>query len=264
MIKGFRFYVVEVARYLPFAAFMARTETKLRYRRSYFGIVWHVLVPVTQIAVMAAVFKCLIPGRSGTEFVIFLVPGIALWNFISQSLREGAASIIGAGRILHARPVPIVIFPIVKTVSGVSTLPLLLLLVVPFVYFTGVEGSPNIWLGAVGAIIAVTFVCGLAMVCGIVTVFFRDFAAMLEILLSVGFFATPIIYSPEQLPRQLQTLIAFNPLTYFVAMTRAPLIGGAVPSIAVYVVGAIVAVLCVVVASVVGCVSQKKAVYQVE
>src|SRR4029077_2029253 len=53
---------------------------------------------------------------------------------------------------------------------------------------------------------------GLAMFVASVTVFFRDLEHIVEVVLNLVFYATPIIYSADKVPEKYQWVIRLNPL----------------------------------------------------
>jgi len=64
-----------------------------------------------------------------------------------------------------------------------------------------------------------------------VGVFFRDTRDILDVVLPMVFWATPIFYLPEMAPRFLQAALRLNPLTSFIATMRAVVIDGHNPTV---------------------------------
>src|SRR5437667_12263712 len=61
---------------------------------------------------------------------------------------------------------------------------------------------------------------------GMVSARFRDVPQIIGNFLQVAFFITPILFKPEMLG-QYHFLVDLNPLTHFIAILRAPLLGEA-------------------------------------
>ena len=69
------------------------------------------------------------------------------------------------------------------------------------------------------------FACGFAFAIGALTVFYRDLVQLINILLMVWFFATPIVYSRQMVPIALQELLVFNPFSAYVDFYRFAILG---------------------------------------
>ena len=85
--------------------------------------------------------------------------------------------------------------------------------------------------------LALLFVLGwsLAILMGVVNVLFQDTQHLLEVLLQVLFYLTPIIYPPQLLKlRHLDRVVNLNPLTWFLDLIRQPILDGRLPSPGIY------------------------------
>ena len=68
----------------------------------------------------------------------------------------------------------------------------------------------------VSLIVQFIFTMGLCFLISALTVHFRDIRDILGNLLTLWFFATPIIYPYDSVPRALQVVLNFNPMTHLV------------------------------------------------
>ncbi len=101
---------------------------------------------------------------------------------------------------------------------------------------------------------ALLFVLGwsIAILMGIVNVLFQDTQHLVEVLLQVLFYLTPIIYPPQLLQaRHVGWFIAMNPLTWFLDLIRQPILAGQAPSLGVYAAASVAALVAAAVAGLV-------------
>jgi ABC-type polysaccharide/polyol phosphate export permease len=76
------------------------------------------------------------------------------------------------------------------------------------------------------------FAWSLAVCAGTLNVLFHDTQHLLEIILQIMFYVTPIMYKPEILiNRNLGWAVQFNPFAVLLELIRQPLLQGALPSI---------------------------------
>ncbi len=61
--------------------------------------------------------------------------------------------------------------------------------------------------------------------------YFRDIGLLWSALLPAFFYLTPIAYPPELVPDRLRWIAELNPLYHFIALVRAIIVEGNVPSV---------------------------------
>ena len=65
---------------------------KLKYRRSYLGIIWSLLEPLLTMIVLTIVFGTILGTRT-KEFSVYILCGRLLYNFYSTSTKSALTSI---------------------------------------------------------------------------------------------------------------------------------------------------------------------------
>ena len=103
-----------------------------------------------------------------------------------------------------------------------------LVLLTLVVLFTG-YGTVRLFLLIPAVLIHVLLVTGLSILFACLNAFFRDIKYVVEILLMIWFYATPVFYVFEMtrgLPAVFRVLIQFNPFTGIVCLFRGALLSG--------------------------------------
>jgi ABC-2 type transport system permease protein len=172
---------------------LIRKELKVKYTASVLGAVWSLLNPVVFLAVfsfVAEVFDYRI-----TDFPVFLLSGLLVWNFLANALQGGARSVIGNANLVKKMAFPREILPL--SAVGVALFDFALQSAV-FLVYIGVSGHgfhlPELWLLPLVLVVAVVFATALAFVLAALNVRYRDVGHLLDIALLVWFWATPIVY----------------------------------------------------------------------
>jgi ABC-type polysaccharide/polyol phosphate export permease len=197
-------------------------EVKARYRGSVLGFFWSLLNPLLMLAVYAVVFQLLLPNRSPSTspYALFLFCGLLPWNWLSSSISDGAASLLTHGALLRKILFPAEVLPAVAVFAqGVHFL--LALPVLLAALLAGAFGAfgPRVPLGwalvqvPLLLLLQAVLLLGIALFLSALTVHFRDVKDLLQTVLSVLFFATPILYTLKDLPKgRITGLLALNPL----------------------------------------------------
>jgi ABC-type polysaccharide/polyol phosphate export permease len=163
------------------------------------------------------VFTVVLPGAHPPElepFALFLFCGILPWTWFSSSLLESANVLITGGNLIKKVLFPAEVLPIVVVLAGLVHfclgLPILALFMI--YYRVPVWPSDLLWFPLIVCVQLVLTV-GLALLVSALNGHFRDVRDLLANLLTLWFFATPIIYPLAQAPERVRRLLNLNPFT---------------------------------------------------
>ncbi len=207
-------------RYRELVRSLVARELKARYRGSFLGYFWSFVNPLLLLLVYSLVFTVVMPGARGSglePYAVFLFCGILPWTWFSSSLLESASVLVAGSNLVKKVLFPAEILPIVTVLTGLANFCLgLPVLAVFLVYYrVGVSTADLIWLPAV-----IAFQClitlGLALVASALTVLFRDIRDLLATLLTLWFFATPVVYPLWAAPTGARQVLLLNPLTHLI------------------------------------------------
>ena len=105
-------------------------DFKTKYKRSVLGYLWSFLNPLLTMTVQYIVFSTIF--RSGiSNFPVYLLSGIILFNFFTDAVGQGLTSIVGNASLITKVYVPKYIYPVTRVVSSsinmlISVIPLLI------------------------------------------------------------------------------------------------------------------------------------------
>lgn len=228
---------VRIFRFRGLLATLTARELKARYRGSVLGFLWSLVNPLLLLGVYAIVFGLILqPIRGGgvEPYAVFLVTGLFPWIWFSTSLLEGGASLLANAGLIRKAVFPAELLPAVSVTANL--IHLLLALPIAFAavlvgrYFGySVAGWGALALPAV-ILIQLPLVAGLALGLAALTAHFKDVRDILANLLTLLFFATPIIYPLEAVPAEwIRTLVRANPLTPYTLAYQEALFHGRFP-----------------------------------
>ncbi len=208
---------------------MGKNDFKNKFANTSLGAVWGFIQPLVFMFMYMIVFQYIL--RSGTTgnypYIAWFLPGIAIWMFISDGIISGCTSIRAYSYLVKKIVFPIGTIPFISHVSsilvstivlGIATFICLLVGTVPNVLMI-----LYIYVAAVALIVALTRIT--AAVCTLVP----DFIKVIEILLQVMFWFSPIIWNIDMLggtQTALGTVAMLNPIAYIVTGFRDAFVGG--------------------------------------
>lgn len=198
---------------------LTKKELKVKYRGSVLGFFWSLLNPILTMLVYSFVFSIVL--QVGTpQFAIFLICALLPFNFLSNSVNNGASSIIANSNLVNKIYFPREIIPLSIILANLFNF--LLELVALFIVM-GIMGYRfYIYLYLLPVVIFIQFflVVGMTLLVSALNVFFRDLQHLITIIMMVWFFGTPIIYPLSMVPEKYQFIIKINPMTIYAAYYR--------------------------------------------
>lgn len=185
--------------------------------------------PLLYMGILSFVFAHLMRFKI-EHFSLFILSGILSWNLFQQSLSVGVHSIVANGSLLRKVQVPASLFPAVSVCSVLVNFALALGPFIIIALVTGLQLTAWIFLLPVIVLPYVLFIYGISLVLSSLNVSFRDIGHTLEPLLTMLFYATPIVYPMASLPEKYQNIAMLNPVAHFVVAFRDVLFDGRSPS----------------------------------
>ena len=212
---------------------MAKNDLKSRFAGSYFGTVWAFIQPIVTILVYYFVFGIAMRGGAasgdGTPFVLYLVSGIVPWMYFQEGLINGTNAFLEYSYLVKKVVFKISVLPIVKVISSLFVH--LFFIVFAILIFALMGKLPPVQIIQIGyytfAVICLVVVLSY-LTCSI-TPFFRDFGQIINVILNVGMWATPILWDTTtipNIPNWLNSLLKLNPLYYIVQGYRDSFMNG--------------------------------------
>ena len=205
-------------RYRGYIQSSVKREFQARYQDSILGGLWTILNPLAMILIYTLVFSRIMQTRlpgidSPYAYSIFLMAGLLPWGFFSEIVTRGQSMFIQNASLLKKVNVPKICIPaIVVGGSAVNFLIVFGLFFIFLIWSGNFPGWPFFALIPV-ILLQIFLAIGLAMILGVLNVFFRDVGQFFGIFIQFWFWLTPIVYSIDIIPAQYQPLFLINPMT---------------------------------------------------
>ena len=210
--------LVKLGRYRALIQTLVVRDLKARYRGSVLGFFWSFFNPALLLFIYTFVFTKVLPSSHPPDmepFALFMFCGILPWTWFSSSLLESSNTLIAGGNLIKKVLFPAEVLPIVTVLANMVHFFLGLPILAAFViyYQRPVDPIELLWFPVI-VLVQLVLTTGLAMFLSALTVHFRDLKDLLGNILTLWFFATPIIYSIEMAPPDMRWWLNLNPMTH--------------------------------------------------
>jgi len=212
-----------VENYFDLLGEFVRADFKHRYKSSILGFAWMIIKPLAHFSVLYFVWSAVFKQAGQTS--LFLFSGIIFNNYINDGIRLGLDSLLNkAGIILKINfPREVVLFSASMTAFINFLITFLVLLVFIFVSQTPLSPA-GLTLFALAVLTTQLFVITWSFFLSIWNILVRDIHHLVELILQMVFWATPVLYNIEQLSPKSQKIIRLNPLTHILTAFRKGLL----------------------------------------
>ena len=218
-------------------------DLRARYRNAVMGFVWAVLQPLLMMLILYFVFGKIFAGRIASisgqthPYELMLLTGLIFWQFFASALGRATTSLIDNADLIKKVYFPREIIPIASMGNSVVNLAIgFAVLMTMYCWIEGMPGIGLLWVGVIFAIQCVLLI-GLSLLCSSLNVRFRDVGYAVDVALMMGFYATPIFYSIEDVQHAavnypvVMSILALNPLVGIVSGYRTALLDNTFPAL---------------------------------
>lgn len=214
MLKDF----LRIWKYNDMIKELTHRELRGKYKGSVLGFLWTYINPMAQIVVYYFFFSMVL--RSGIEkFHLYLIVSMFPWNFFTGGVLQGLMSVRTQGDLVKKTFFPRQILPIVSVIVNFINMLISFIIIYSVLLMSGwgIDMSLQAWLVPV-MLAEFMFTLGLALLFAGVEVYFRDIEHIISVIMMIWMYVTPMFYSLDIVPEELQKFFLFNPMLYIISM----------------------------------------------
>ena len=202
-------------------------DFKIKYKASVLGVFWSFLNPLLMTLVYHLVFSNLFSSQE--NFVVYLMTGTVLFNYVSESTTLGLNAIVGNAGLITKVYIPKFIYPLSKVLSSainlvISMIPMMVLMLLTHLPFT-----KGLLLLPILVFLLILFCTGLSCILSTCMVFFRDTQFLWAVLLLMWNFLSPVFYPESIIPASIIGIYRMNPLYQYMTFMRSIVLYGTAP-----------------------------------
>ncbi|MGH2712129.1 MAG: ABC transporter permease [Actinomycetota bacterium] len=209
---------------------LARKELRVKYKSTALGVAWSMLNPLLYLVVFYIVFTVFLPNTID-NFPIYLLSGLLPWTLFSTGLSGSTTSIISGGNLVTKISFPRELLPLATIRAQLVNFGFQFLVLIGFLI---AFGHPLIHRGVIllplALVVLLLFVIALGFATATWNVRYRDTGHIVELVLLMWFWSTPIVYPAKTVLDRLgslgETLYLLNPLTNIVLAFQRGIYGG--------------------------------------
>jgi ABC-2 type transport system permease protein len=197
LVTGTASSVRDILQYRELLVLLIRRELRARYKNSSLGGIWSLVKPIAQLLIYFIVIGQFLGAARGIpEFAIFVFSGLTMWALFNETVSGGAGSVVANSGLIKKVYLPREVFPL--STGGAALVNFAIqftVLLAGTIVIGSFPWSQRLVYVPVAILLVITFGTALAIFLSAVNVYLRDVGHLMEIVILILFWASPIVYS---------------------------------------------------------------------
>jgi len=194
------------------------------------GYVWWILEPLLFTLVywllVAVIFR-----RGKANYAVFVLCGLVPYRAFALSFGQSVVSVSSKFALMSQINFPRIFLPICDVIVNHIKLLFGFIVVIAFCLFSGIDLNYNVIYVVIPLSIQILLVSGLAMIASVLGVYFRDLKNIVQFMMRILLYISPVIYSIDRIPKRFHDIYLMNPIASLMITYKDVVIFGKTPDI---------------------------------
>ncbi len=200
--------------------FKAQTHLRSEASKTYLSISWWVLEPIIMMLIYYIVFDTLLE-RGTEDFVVFLLIGLASWQWFNNGINHGMNAIDGNSSLVNQIKFPKIILPSVNVVMDTFKFGIIFSLLCIFIWSYGIAPTEN-YIALIPLLITQYIMnCAITNIAALIPPFLPDIKIIISHVLRAGMFLSGVFYDYKSLAPKNHIYFEFNPMAQLIDAYRS-------------------------------------------
>lgn len=201
-------------------------DIKIRHKQTLLGVAWVIFQPLVSSVIFTIIFGLILKIPSNQlPYPLFVFIGLNFWNFFSTSVTTTSGSLAGNEALIKKVYFPRVLIPLASIATNffdfmISTIFLVILILI---YGVQLDFYALIFYILATMLVLITII-GIGLILSALNVRYRDVRQILPFFIQMLIFLTPVFYPVTVISQKYQWLLALNPVTSAIEVTRGVLL----------------------------------------
>ncbi len=206
---------------------LVKKGIKLKYRRSYLGILWTLIEPLLTTIVLTVIFGNLL-NRGNSSYPVYILSGRLLYSFFSSGTTAAMKSIRANAGMIKKVYVPKYMYPLSTVIYNYAIFLISLIILILVSLFLGVFPTYKVLVCVLPLIIVGIMTIGVGMILSTLNVFFRDLEYLWGVATMLIMYSSAIFYHVEDVVKgdaAKEFIFNLNPLYCCITVFRNGIFG---------------------------------------
>jgi lipopolysaccharide transport system permease protein len=221
----------ELWHYRELLSTFVRRDIKVRYKQTFLGVAWAILVPLFTAAVYVIVFGKFAKFPSGlTPYPTLVYAGVLPMQYFASALNGSSVSLVTNTNLVTKVYFPRVMLPLAAVFTPLVDFLLAMIVLV------GLMAKYDTWPQGVQVVLAPAFILlglvtalGAGFLLSALNTRYRDVPYVIPVFMQILPLVSGVFYELSQIPEKWQWIFSINPLTTVIAGWRWTMLDAQAP-----------------------------------
>jgi ABC-type polysaccharide/polyol phosphate export permease len=210
--------------------YLVTSDLKAQNRNKVLGFLWSFLDPLllmgTYIILVSFIFQ-----RSEPQFPVLLFCAILAWRWFTTSLSRSVDSVTSKVKVVQTTRFTLVVLPLTVITTGLVDYLAGFVILIPLLFIFDATWTVNVlWLPLL-LLVQLVGTIGASLICAVFGTYLSDFKNIMQFVLRLGFYLSPILYSVSgRIPERFEAIYMLNPFAALLESYKNILVRGTPPS----------------------------------
>ncbi len=221
--------IFEYRRHWTLFYFLTIRDIRLRYRKTWRGVMWALVQPLLPMVIFGAVLSGVMRPEVGPgPYWLFVLAGLVPWSFFSSAANYSAVTFVNNFGLLNKVYFPRAILPAAAVSACLLDLLVSSCVLIALCWWNGYPPRLGMFLFPPLILVTTLVAAAFGLAAASLNVLYRDLKPLVPFLIQVAMYATPVLYPLSMVPSSLRWLMWLNPMTGIVEGFRGSLLGSSV------------------------------------
>lgn len=216
-----------------FLIHMAMYDLRQKYRHSFLGVIWALILPLGMAALLSVVLSSVF-NVAIADYLPYVFSGLVVWEFVTTIASGGCHIFRFSQYYIRQNNLPSMIYSLRYTIAALINFLFGLAALAGWILITNSANFGYVWLVIPNAVILLFLVMWpIATINAYIATWLNDFAQLVTLVMQALFFVSPIFLRPEvfmESKYNLGFLVHGNPVYHGLELFRAPMLRGELPA----------------------------------
>lgn len=208
----------------------ALNDVRLRYKNSVLGFIWTFLEPLLMLTVLYLVFTNIFKGEI-LHYPLYILLSLIIWYMFTRATTLGISSLVDKSgiitKIYFRREIVVISSNLTAFIMMTVEFAVLPIFLIVFQFLPPLTGL----LLPLLLVDLFFLTLGISFLLSILNARFRDVQLIWQVVVTAGFFLSPIIYSLDMFPENVRRILELNPMAVILTVAQDLVLYDTLPTV---------------------------------
>lgn len=220
-------YWKDLWRYRDLLWILSRRDLSVRYKQTVVGVLWAVVRPLMTILTFTILLGKIarLPSEPEVPYSVLVFSGMLIWGFFAQCLAGVSGSLLANANLVSKVYMPRLLIPMSAIAVALADFAIALVMFAGILLWFGILPPLQCVFMPLFVLLGGFLALGPGLILAAYSLPYRDIAHITPLIVQLGMYVTPVVYTSSLVPQRWRLLYMLNPMVGVVDGFRWAVLG---------------------------------------